>query len=54
MKTKNTFNAFKESCRIQREEEIKKYGKQLSLRPSISHNSKKLYNRKKENKLWGV
>lgn len=33
---------------IQREDEIKAYGKIISLRPSVSHKSKKIYNRKEK------
>ena len=43
MKTNNTIKTYGS---IIREEEIKLYGKPLSLRPSISHKSKKKYSRK--------
>ena len=47
MKKKKKQNIkFAEAAR--REEEIKKYGKLVSLRPSRAHNSKKNYNRQRD------
>ena len=36
--------------KIRRDNELKMYGRILSLRPSIIHNSKKIYTRKKKHK----
>jgi hypothetical protein len=36
--------------KIRRENELKQYGRLLSLRPSIEHKSKKVYNRKEKHK----
>jgi hypothetical protein len=36
--------------RVRRENELKQYGRLLSLRPSIEHKSKKVYNRKEKHK----
>lgn len=49
MKKKRNQNLkFAESAR--RKNEIEQYGKLLSLRPSVVHNSKKTYNRQKNKK----
>ena len=36
--------------KVRRENELKQYGRLLSLRPSIEHKSKKAYNRKEKHK----
>lgn len=36
--------------KVRRENELKQYGRLLSLRPSIEHKSKKIYNRKEKHK----
>lgn len=36
--------------KVRRENELKQYGRLLSLRPSIEHKSKKVYNRKEKHK----
>ena len=36
--------------KVRRENELKQYGRLLSLRPSIEYKSKKIYNRKEKHK----
>ena len=50
MKKKKKYNSQKTLESIRRENELKEYGKLVSLRPSIEHKSKKLYNRKLKHK----
>ena len=50
-KKKKKYNAEKVFEKIRRENEIKTFGKILSLRPSITHKSKKKYKRIKKVKL---
>ena len=45
---KKTWNSLKTSEAIRREEEIKAYGKLVSLRPGRTMKSKKKYDRKKK------
>jgi hypothetical protein len=45
------YNSLKAAELIRRETEISKYGKLLSLRPSVIHESKKKYKRNKKIKL---
>lgn len=47
-KTKNSNFNFVEDAR--RKQEIEQYGKMVSLRPSVVHKSKKIYNRKNNKK----
>lgn len=47
-KKKKTWNSLKTSEAIRREEEIKAYGKLISLRPGRIMKSNKQYNRKKK------
>lgn len=51
MKKKKKYNAEKVFEKIRRENEIKTFGKILSLRPSKVHNSKKKYKRNKKVRL---
>ena len=44
---KQQFNSVKALLKADREKEIEQYGKQVSLRPSRVHKSKKDYDRKK-------
>ena len=44
---KNHFSSLKSRLKADREKEIEQYGKQVSLRPSKVHKSKKDYDRKK-------
>ena len=44
---KKRFNSVKALLKADREKEIQQYGKQVSMRPSRVHKSKKDYNRKK-------
>ena len=44
---KQQFSSVKALLKADREKEIEQYGKQVSLRPSRVHKSKKDYNRKK-------
>lgn len=50
MKKKKKYNSQKTLESIRRENELKEYGKLVSLRPSIEHKNKKLYNRKLKHK----
>ena len=47
---KKQFNSVKALLKADREKEIEQYGKQVSMRPSRVHKSKKDYDRK-QNKL---
>ena len=47
MRTKKKYNALKAANKISRENEIKAYGKLVSLRPSKVHKSIKEYKRNK-------
>lgn len=44
---KKKYNSIKAACKADREREIAFYGKLVSLRPSRTHKSKKMYDRKK-------
>ena len=44
---KNQFSTLKSLLNADREKEIEQYGKQVSMRPSKVHKSKKDYDRKK-------
>ena len=44
---KKQFSTLKSLLKTDREKEIKQYGKQVSMRPSKVHKSKKDYDRKK-------
>ena len=44
---KQQFNSVKALLKADREKEIEQYGKQVSMRPSKVHGSKKDYDRKK-------
>ena len=44
---KNQFSTLKSLLKADREKEIEQYGKQVSMRPSRVHKSKKDYDRKK-------
>lgn len=44
---KNHFSTLKSLLKADREKEIEQYGKQVSMRPSKVHKSKKDYDRKK-------
>ncbi len=44
---KNQFSTLKSLLKADREKEIEQYGKQVSMRPSKVHKSKKDYDRKK-------
>lgn len=44
---KKQFSALKSLLKADREKEIKQYGKQVSMRPSKVHKSKKDYDRKR-------
>ena len=44
---KQKFNSLKSLLKADREKEIEQYGKQVSMRPSKVHKSKKDYDRKK-------
>ena len=44
---KNQFSTLKSLLKADREKEIEQYGKQVSMRPSKVHKSKKVYDRKK-------
>lgn len=44
---KKQFNSVKALLKADREKEIEQYGKQVSMRPSKVHKSKKDYDRKK-------
>lgn len=44
---KKQFSTLKSLLKADREKEIKQYGKQVSMRPSKVHKSKKDYDRKK-------
>jgi hypothetical protein len=44
---KNHFSTLKSLLKTDREKEIEQYGKQVSMRPSKVHKSKKDYDRKK-------
>jgi hypothetical protein len=46
MKKKKKYNSQKTLESIRRENELKEYGKLVSLRPSVEHKNKKLYSRK--------
>lgn len=51
MKAKqNKYNALKTAMGLSRKAEIDQYGKQVSLRPSVAHRSKKQYTRKTKHK----
>ena len=44
---KQKFSSIKSLLKVDREKEIEQYGKQVSMRPSKVHKSKKDYDRKK-------
>ena len=44
---KKKYDSIKSACKADREREIALYGKLVSMRPSMAHKSKKMYNRKK-------
>lgn len=44
---RNQFSSIKAMLKADREKEIERYGKQVSMRPSRVHKSKKDYDRKK-------
>ena len=44
---KQKFSSLKTLLKVDREKEIEQYGKQVSMRPSKVHKSKKDYDRKK-------
>jgi len=44
---KQRFSSLKALLKVDREKEIERYGKQVSMRPSRVHKSKKDYDRKK-------
>ena len=46
-KKKHKFSSIKARLKADREKEIEQYGKQVSMRPSRVHKSKKDYDRKK-------
>ena len=46
-KKKHKFSSIKARLKADREKEIEQYGKQVSMRPSKVHKSKKDYDRKK-------
>ena len=46
-KNKQKFNNLKSLLKADREKEIEQYGKQVSMRPSRVHKSKKDYDRKR-------
>ena len=46
-KNKKQFSSVKALLKADREKEIERYGKQVSMRPSRVHKSKKDYDRKK-------
>lgn len=46
-KNKQKFNTLKSLLKADREKEIEQYGKQVSMRPSKVHKSKKDYDQKK-------
>ena len=46
-KNKQKFNSLKFLLKADREKEIEQYGKQVSMRPSKVHKSKKDYDRKR-------
>lgn len=46
MKKKKKFNSVTAAAKARRDEEIKLYGKLVSRRASVTHKSKKDYNRK--------
>ena len=50
MMKKKKFNNIKIAEQIRRENELQKYGKLLSLRPSVVHKDKKKYTRKQKHK----
>lgn len=47
---KKPFNSLKAAMGIARKNEIEKYGKLVSLRPSVTHKDKKKYTRKTKHK----
>ena len=44
---KQKFSSIKSFLKVDREKEIEQYGKQVSMRPSKEHKSKKDYDRRK-------
>jgi hypothetical protein len=53
-KKKKVATNFNLAEKVRRENELKEYGKILSLRPSVEHKSKKTYSRKEKHKNYEI
>lgn len=50
-RNKRKYDSIKIACQIDRQRELEKYGRIVSMRPSIAHKSKKGYNRQQNKNI---